>query len=324
MNSFGYENLNEVFFDVYEINHKDVQLVKEKKGDFDGNPIVEMDLCIENETFKNVRFVLKKQNGIHINPSLLDYTNVVVFEEKNKPKQKPIVKPKLKPKKIVKEEKTQKLSEKTLVLKEEKLVEKNKEDFFNSIKSEMIDQIKNEIKQGIIADMLKENIQSNLDSLVTNENNRNKLTNLFEQTNTKFRNEIIQLSEKLARRESMRFAESGGGTNAVQYANGGTMDGNLTISQNLSSNTIIANNVTDTLGRELVKKLSFDIIGDGRQNSYILNHNIGSNKILISVYDANTNEMVVPYIVNIDNNNTKIEFSNFLQINENFTAIIFG
>lgn len=324
MNSFGYENLNEVFFDVYEIKHKEFDLVKEKCGEFDGDPIVELDLCIENEIFKNVRFVLKKQNGIHINTNLLDYTNVVVFEKKNTIKKQPAPVIVQKPKKIIKEAVKKKIAPANQILKEEKLVERNKEEFFNSIKTEMIDQLRGEIKQGIIAEMLKENMQSNFNSLLAEDNNKTKLHRLFEQTNTKFRNEIIQLSEKLARRESMRFAESGGGTNAVQYANGGTMDGSLTITHDLSADTIIANNVTDTLGRELVSKLSFTINGDDTKNTYILNHNLNSNKILISVYDDITKEQVIPYVVNIDNNNTKVEFSNNLTFGENYLVIIFG
>ena len=311
MNSFGYENLNEVFFDVYEIKHKDFDLVKEKCGEFDGNPIVELDLCIENEIFKNVRFVLKKQNGIYVNTNLLDYTNVVVFEKKNTIKKQPLPVVVQKSKKIIKEVTKKKVTPTSQILKEEKLVERNKEEFFNSIKTEMIDQLRGEIKQGIIAEMLKENMQSNFNSLLAEDNNKTKLHRLFEQTNTKFRNEIIQLSEKLARRESMRFAESGGGTNAVQYANGGTMNGDLNINGNLIIN--------DQL---YIKKVVFDV-GDSSQQSFVFTHNLNTKNILVNVQDSVTNEIVIPYIKLIDENSLLIEFS-FIPNENSYKLIIFG
>lgn len=323
MNSFGYENLDEVFFDVYQIKHKNVELVKEKKGEFNGNPIIELDLCIENEIFKNVRFLLKKQNGIFINPNLLDYSSVMVYE-KTKKITKKVIKSIPVVKKIIKEEIIRKLPETHQVLKEETLIEKHKEEFFESVKGEIFDQFKNEIKQGIIAEMLKENLQSNFDSLLSENGNKNKLTKLFEQTNTVFRNEIIQLAEKLARRESMRFAESGGGTNAVQYSNGGLMDGSLTITNNLSAAQITANNITDTQGRELVSKLSFNVIGDGTRNSYLLNHNLNSKKVIINTYDGTSDEIVIPYTQITDKDNVLIQFSNNLELNEKYVVIIFG
>jgi len=311
MNSFGYENLNEVFFDVYEIKHKDFDLVKEKCGEFDGNPIVELDLCIENEIFKNVRFVLKKQNGIYVNTNLLDYTKVVVFEKNNTIKKQPLPVVVQKSKKIIKEVTKKKVTPASQILKEEKLVERNKEEFFNSIKTEMIDQLRGEIKQGIIAEMLKENMQSNFNSLLAEDNNKTKLHRLFEQTNTKFRNEIIQLSEKLARRESMRFAESGGGTNAVQYANGGTINGDLNINGNLIIN--------DQL---YIKKAIFDV-GDGLQQSFVFTHNLNTKHILVNVQDSVTNEIVIPYIKLIDENSLLIEFS-FVPDENSYRLIIFG
>ena len=84
MNSFGYESLNEVFFDVFEIKGKNLEFIKEKKGDLDGDPIVELDLCIENQKYKNVRFVLKKNGNVNINPKLLDHLSATVFEQSNR------------------------------------------------------------------------------------------------------------------------------------------------------------------------------------------------------------------------------------------------
>jgi hypothetical protein len=140
MNSLGYENLNEVFFDVFEIKSKNLDLVKEKKGDFNGNPIIEVDLQIKNEIFKNVRFVLTKESGIKINPSLLDYTKVVVYENKNKikaPSIKDVIQHKVLPTfPVVTEKKVQKSKP---ILIEQSLIEKTKAEFFDSIKGEVLE-----------------------------------------------------------------------------------------------------------------------------------------------------------------------------------------
>lgn len=320
MNSLGYESLNEVFFDVFEIKSKNLDLVKEKRGEFNGTPIIEADLRIKNEIFKNVRFVLTKENKTKINPNLLDYTKVVIYENKSKPSvssvmlETPTKKEVKSP--LIKEKKT--VNPKSLVV-EQSLIEKTKIEFLESIKGEVLAELKKEVKAGIISDLIKENLQLNFDSVITDNGNKNKLQRILENFNNSFRKEYIELAEKVSRREAMRYAESGGGTNAVQYANGGTMDGSLLITQNLT-----ATNIIDTQNRELVSKLSFDIIGDGTKNSYILNHNLNTYKILINVYDSNTKEIVLPYIVNSDENNTKIQFSNNLELNENYNVIIFG
>lgn len=319
MNSLGYDSLNEVFFDVFEIKSKYLDLVKEKKGDFNGNPIVELDLKIKNETFKNVRFVLTKENKIKINPNLLDYTKIVTYENINVKKIKSPILEKKKKEVVVPVITEKKEPKKVEILKEKSLIEKTKEEFFNSIKGEVLEELKKEVKAGIIADLIKENLQINFDSVITDNGNRNKLHKILENYNNSFRKEYIELAEKVSRRESMRYAESGGGTNAVQYANGGIMNGDLTIIGSLT-----ANEIKDIHNRELVSKLSFNIIGDGTKNSYTLNHNLNTYKIIINVYDANTKELVLPYIINTDENNTKIEFSNNLQISENYNVIIFG
>ena len=321
MNSLGYESLNEVFFDVFEIKSKNLDLVKEKRGEFNGIPIIEADLRIKNEIFKNVRFVLSKENKIKINPNLLDYTKVVIYENKNKSKSSASIKDTIRHKApsapVVVTEKTIRKPKPIIV--EQSLIEKTKTEFFDAIKGEVLEELKREVKAGIISDLIKENLQSNFDSIITDNGNKNKLQRILENFNNSFRKDYIELAEKVSRREAMRYAESGGGTNAVQYANGGIMDGSLLITQNLT-----ATNIIDTKNRELVSKLSFDIVGDGTKNSYILNHNLNTYKILINVYDANTKEIVLPYIVNTDENNTKIEFSNNLQLNENYNVIIFG
>jgi hypothetical protein len=308
MNSLGYESLNEVFFDVYEIKFKNLELVKEKKGDFNGNPIIEVDLTIKNQIFKNVRFILTKENKIKINPNLLDYTKVVVYEKQNK----------LIPSRIL--EKTEqeiplpvkaKKSIKKPLIKEQSLIERTKTEFFDSIRGEVLEELKNEVKAGIIADLIKENLQSNFDSVITDSGNKNKLQKIIENFNNSFRKEYIDLAEKVSRREALRYVESGGGTNAVQYKNGGIIDGELTINGNL-----IVNN------QNHIKKVIFDV-GDGVNQTFIFSHNLNTKNILVNVQDNTNNEIVIPYIKLLDDNNIIIEFSFIPDVN-NYKLIIFG
>jgi len=229
INSFGYENINEIFFDVFEIKNKDFEIIKEKKGEFNDDPIIEMDLVLQNELYKNVRFVLQKKQGIIINTNLLDYTNAVNYEKVNK---KPVIQ-ESKEKKIVKKQKfnfdppeKKLVSEKTQIVSEEQLLQKKKQNFLNSLKSDLVKDLKNEIRQGVIDDLLQE-----------------KLEDLFENSNSTFKKELVNLAEKLARRESARFYESGGGTNAVQYADGGEMNGDLTVHGQINSDSLSVNSI---------------------------------------------------------------------------------
>jgi hypothetical protein len=312
MSSLGYDSLNEVFFDVFEIKFKNIELVKEKKGDFNGNPIIEVDLRIKNEIYKNVRFVLSKENKIKINPNLLDYTKVVVYESKNKITSPIPITEKVENKQIsgpvIKKKKTE--TQKPIII-EQSLIEKTKESFFESIKGEVLEELKREVKVGIISDLIKESLQSNFDQVITDSGSKNKLQKIIENFNNSFRREYIDLAEKVSRREAMRYVESGGGTNATQYANGGTINGELIINGNLTVNN-----------QKVIKKVIFDV-GDGMQQSFIFNHNLNNKNILVNVQDTTTNEIVIPYIKIIDENSLMIEFSFIPDIN-NYKLIIFG
>ena len=243
MNTFGYESLNEIFFDVYEIKVNGLDLVKEKKGDYNGNPIIEMDIRVDNEIYKNVRFVLTKENKICINPNLLDHTKVVAYEKKvEKPKETPKP-PVIKENKEVFVKQKNKIVQKDPVIEEESLIEKTKKEFFESIRGEVLQELKKEIKAGIISDLIKENVQINFDSVVSDNGNKNKLQKILENYNNSFRKDYIELAEKVSRREAMRYTESGGGTNSVQYANGGKMDGDLFVTGNFQSETIMVNSL---------------------------------------------------------------------------------
>ena len=308
MNSLGYESLNEVFFDVYEIKFKNLELVKEKKGDFNGNPIIEVDLTIKDQIFKNVRFVLTKENKIKINPNLLDYTKVVIFEKQNKIVAPQILEKTETPAPLVVKHK--KVTKKPLI-KEQSLIERTKAEFFDSIRGEVLEELKREVKAGIISDLIKESLQSNFDEVITDSGSKNKLQKIIENFNNSFRKEYIDLAEKVSRREAMRYVESGGGTNATQYANGGVINGNLVINGDLTVND-----------QKTIKKVIFNV-GDGIQQSFTFIHNLNNKNILVNVQDTTTDEIVIPYIKIIDDNSLMIEFSFIPNINS-YKLIIFG
>jgi len=229
MHILGYDKLDEVFFDVFNIQSCGVDLIKEKKGDFEGNPIIELDLSIDNKIYKNARFILKNDTQTFINPNLLDYTKFNICENNEL------------------DAVDKSLISSNKINAETNIIEKSKQKFFGSIKNELLEHLKNEIKAGIISDLLKNNIQSNFESFLGESINQIKLQKLFQNENNKFRKELIEISEKMARRESIRFSESGGGTNAVQYANGGSMDGDLEVSGILSSTTLSADTLTSNI-----------------------------------------------------------------------------
>ena len=151
--------------------------------------------------------------------------------------------------------------------------------------------------------------------------NRNK--SAFEQ---EFKNIKIKLA---------RVAESGGGTNAVQYANGGFMDGNLTIHGSVSTSGDLTGHIAlsslnqegaadgdviawnSALSRWIPSAASSTssgkyvaYLGDGIDSVFVVTHSLNSSDLLFQVYDTNTQEVVYPYIRNIDDQNTFIAFSN--------------
>lgn len=130
--------------------------------------------------------------------------------------------------------------------------------------------------------------------------------------------EFYQIAEKMKSVQMSRAMESGGGTNAVQYANGGVMNGVLNVTER-----IISEEITDTIGRQLVNKKTFDITGNGSNNTFTFTHNFNTKDILISIYDSN-HQLVFVSSINIDLNNTRISFPNNLQVHENYRVILFA
>lgn len=288
----GFDSIDEIYFDVFEIKTKQYQLIKEKKEEKNGLPIIELDVTIDNTVFKNVKFQLTKENVVKINQNSLNRKNSIIIENKL-----PLI-------------------NKQKLIKEENLIKKSVNDY---TKEELKKIVQKESKTGLIKKLIKENTEELFKELLLTDNGDKQIQKFFEGYTNGFKKSFIEMAEKIARRESLRFSESGGGSNAVQYKNGGTMEGDLTVTQ-----TIIAENITDTKGRELVSKLSFNIIGNNTTRTYTLNHNLGTKNILINIYDINTDELVFVSCKNIDNNNTTIQFPNNLNFGENYRVILFS
>ena len=124
---------------------------------------------------------------------------------------------------------------------------------------------------------------------------------LFGYYSDQTKKEVHEINEKYAKQFRAKLLEDsgGGGTNAVQYANGGTIDGNLTITSNLS--------VLGTIYGQLDNKRVF-IIGNNTDTDYILDHNFNTKDLVITMYDSN-DEIVLAGAKNINPNQTLITFS---------------
>ena len=128
--------------------------------------------------------------------------------------------------------------------------------------------------------------------------------------------ELFSITEKFTQQQMARAMESGGGTNAVQYANGGTMRGDLIVDGNLT-----VTGTSNTGGGTSSNKKVFTV-GDGVHNEYTLIHSLNTKDIIVSVYDSNY-ESVLASIKNISLNETLISFSNIIAV-DSIKVVIMG
>lgn len=140
-------------------------------------------------------------------------------------------------------------------------------------------------------------VEDEMFSLLETKKDDPRIKRLFSYYAEQTKKEVHEINEKYSKQYLAKVLESsgGGGTNAVQYANGGIMNGDLTITSNLS-----------VLG-EINNKKVFTI-GNGIDLDYVLDHNFNTKDLVISVYDSN-DEIVLVYIKNINNNQTLISFN---------------
>jgi hypothetical protein len=280
-NLLGFDSLEEVFFDVYEIKSKNYQIIKEKKEIKNDLPVVHLDLTVDNVLYKNIRFELVKENIVKINHNSLNRKDSVLLEQKKEQKPKAA-------RSVIKES----------------VITSPKVDLVKSY-------LQKESKKGVIKDLIRESTKETFKELLLDEPNDKELYKFFENYNSGFYKKFIEIAEKIAKRESLRAMESGGGNNAVQFSNGGKMDGDLT--------------VTGTIYGEVygaIKRKVFNI-GDGLNRYFKVDHYFNSYDIIMNIYDNNTNEQVFPYIQNISPNETTVGFSDIVALNA-FRVVILG
>lgn len=282
MNFLGCAELEEVFFDLFEFKCDLFESIKESKIKWKDHPVVSLDIQLNEKLYKDVPFALIKGGTTSINIELLE-PNLQIIPEKKK-------------------EETIRIN-KDKVLNEHILVSKPTNEPTVDIKKEVENYIKNEANLGFIQDLIQNKFHSLLD-----DTNDPKVTKYFNTFTEGFKKSMIEISEKIARREGLRAMESGGGTNAAQYANGGMMNGNLVISGNLSAGNLLGH------------RKSF-IIGDGINAVYNIVHSFGSLDVITQVYDNTTNEVVYPHIQNLDQSTTKLTFPSVVPLN-NYRVVI--
>lgn len=151
----------------------------------------------------------------------------------------------------------------------------------------------------------KETVNSNILETLDKHKDDPRVKNFFNYHTELAKKEIFAITEKFAQQQMSRAMESGGGTNAVQYANGGTMNGDLIIDGNLT--------VTGSITNSGLAKKTF-LIGNNSDTEFTVTHNLGTKDLSVTLYD-NTDEIVLASVKNISSNETKITFNIIIPIN---------
>ena len=160
----------------------------------------------------------------------------------------------------------------------------------------------------------KTTVEEDFFSLLDNNRDDPRVKKFFNYHTELAKKELFAINEKFAQQNMSRAMESGGGTNALQLANGGTITGDLVIDGNLT-----VTGGFDT-GQNLTKKVFK--IGNGNDKDYVINHSLGTKDVLVNVYDIN-DEIVLASVKNISSNETLISFSCVINTEE-IKVIIIG
>jgi hypothetical protein len=135
-----------------------------------------------------------------------------------------------------------------------------------------------------------------------------------------------QINEELSKFKTQlsRIAlEGGGGTNAVQYARGGFMDGDLVVSGNITALGSVFQDSND-LGNDISSLRSFiqsnsalwstdvkyatDIIGNGVDTVFTFSHGLSTSDLIVNIIDKDTDKIVMS-TVRVDNTTIIVDFS---------------
>lgn len=131
----------------------------------------------------------------------------------------------------------------------------------------------------------------------------------FEDYRKSFNGELDSVKTRI-----LRVAESGGGTNAVQYANGGTIDGSLVVSGDI---TIGGELHTQTIARRVVTN-----VGDEAALTFTITHNLNTQDCIVQIFDNGTNQQVSGTVINDSLNTTTITFSDVPDLNQYRVVIL--
>jgi hypothetical protein len=136
---------------------------------------------------------------------------------------------------------------------------------------------------------------------------------ILKEVSGNFNNEIISMK---------RYAEAsaGGGTNAVQYANGGTMNGDLNVTGTLLADTILATTLLSAVTLDIGFELSgFNVTGSISANGDITGNGVIANTLSAGDLTVNTNTLKVDATNNRVGINTIPTF-NALEVNGDIKA----
>lgn len=159
----------------------------------------------------------------------------------------------------------------------------------------------------VVADYIKSDkpktIEDEIFAIFDTKKDDPRIKRFFSYFSDQTKKEVHEINEKYSQQYFAKILETsgGGGTSnsAVDYAKGGTMEGDLTITNNLS----VLGNIYGILNNKRVFN-----IGNNIDTDYVLDHNFNTKDLVISVYDSN-DEIVLTSVKNINLNQTLISFS---------------
>lgn len=185
----------------------------------------------------------------------------------------------------------------------------------NSVISSYVDKLKKEDKpkpdpvpeissvSNYIESGKPKSIEEEIFSLLDSKKDDPRIKRLFSYYSEQTRKEVHEINEKYSKQYFAKILETsgGGGTSnsAVDYSKGGVINGDLTITSNLS--------VMGDLYAHIDNKRVF-VIGNNTDTDYILDHNLDTKDLVISVYDSE-DEIVLASVKNINSNQTLISFA---------------